>query len=125
MIKSLAHKRLCRHLSLTSPRRKDNSCGLDYVQAEEDLRQTSCSLGWDDTIVDGLYDVWGQFPEIVEISPESGVTKLFPSLEELKKIPFTPGDSREVCLPDLCSSRSRPNSSILLLRACPFAFTHT
>lgn len=55
-----------------------------------------CSLGWDDTIVDGLYDVWGQFPEIVEIAPDSGVTKLFPSLEELRKIPFTPGDSREV-----------------------------
>lgn len=51
--------------------------------------------------MDGLYDVWGQFPEIVEISPESGVTKLFPSLEELRKIPFTPGDSREVHLETL------------------------
>ena len=58
-----------------------------------------CSLGWNDTIVDGLYDVWGQFPEIVEIAPDSGVTKLFPSLEELRKIPFTPGDSREVHFP--------------------------
>lgn len=46
--------------------------------------------------MDGLYDVWGQFPEIIEIAPDSGVTKLFPSLDELKKIPFTPGDSREV-----------------------------
>ena len=36
-----------------------------------------------------------QFPEI---SPE-GVAKLFPSLEELRQIPFTPGDSREVSAP--------------------------
>ena len=50
-------------------------------------------------VVDGLYDVWGQFPEIVEIAPDSGVTKLFPSLEELSRIPFTPGDSREVPSP--------------------------
>jgi len=47
-------------------------------------------------VVDGLYDVWGQFPEILEIAPESGVTKLFPSLEELRRIPYTPGDAREV-----------------------------
>ena len=70
-----------------------------------------CSLGWDDTIVDGLYDVWGQFPEIVEISPASGVTKLFPSLEELRKIPFTPGDSREVCVTILYYfSKAEPNT---------------
>ena len=46
--------------------------------------------------MDGLYDVVGQFPEILEIAPDSGVTKQFPSLEELKRVPYTKGDAREV-----------------------------
>jgi hypothetical protein len=67
-----------------------------YIISSHGALLCGCSLDWDQTVVDGLYDVWGQFPEILEIAPDSGVTKLFPSLDELSRIPFTPGDSREV-----------------------------
>ena len=71
------------------------------------------SLEFTSTIPDGLFDVMGQFPEILKImpdpggsnqfpdytrmtSPGNGLVRYFPDLDDLSKISYTLGDAREV-----------------------------
>lgn len=50
-----------------------------------------CSLGYSDVISDGFYDVFGDFPEVVE------ATSVFPGpIDALQKVRTVPGDVREV-----------------------------
>ena len=53
------------------------------------------SLGWKDTIIDGFYMAYGDFPEVCD-------KDRFPALDDLKKVRTAEGDAREVsvsCLP--------------------------
>ncbi|GIL86941.1 hypothetical protein Vretimale_15526 [Volvox reticuliferus] len=52
------------------------------------------SLGYDDVITDGFYEVYGDFPEVCEGPHE------FPSLENLRKVRTGSGDVREVVVVD-------------------------
>lgn len=53
-----------------------------------------CSLKYEDTICDGVYDLRGRFTDLQPGSPEQ-----FPSLEELQMFIPGPLDDREVSLP--------------------------
>ena len=53
----------------------------------------TCSLNYDDTICDGVYDVRGDFPELCYAGG-----MCFPTLADLKTLQPTPNDDREVNL---------------------------
>ena len=64
---------------------------------------TCCSLNYDDVVCDGLYDLWGSFPELqtpneAPAGGAHGPSHHFPSLQALRNITFWEGDAREVCL---------------------------
>ena len=48
------------------------------------------SLNYEDKVVDGFYDLWGEFTQA------SDGNRQFPSLEALRRIRLPPGDRREV-----------------------------
>jgi hypothetical protein len=50
------------------------------------------SLDYADLVVDGLYDIWGEFPEFRSAEGESS----FPTLTDLKTLKPGPEDTREV-----------------------------
>ena len=53
---------------------------------------TPCgSLGYDELVCDGMYDVWGEFPELTGAEGQG-----LPRLAELRSLPAWPGDPREV-----------------------------
>lgn len=54
-----------------------------------------CSLDFVDTIVDGFYEVWGDYPEVVEPSE-------FPQLPALRNVRTADDDPREVRAGALC-----------------------
>lgn len=47
------------------------------------------SVDYDEHIMDGFYDVWGEFNEVLR-------SKRFPSLKALKRLRLEDGDLREV-----------------------------
>ncbi|KAK9832796.1 hypothetical protein WJX81_001956 [Elliptochloris bilobata] len=53
------------------------------------------SLGYDDLVCDGVYDAWGEFPELAGAGGQG-----LPSLAELRSLPAWPGDPREVVVLD-------------------------
>ena len=58
-----------------------------------------CSLNYDDVVCDGLYDLWGSFPELQapdQAGGPHGPAHHFPSLHALRNIAFWEGDAREV-----------------------------
>ena len=56
-----------------------------------------CSLNYEDVVCDGLYDLWGSFPELQAGGPGGAAPAgCFPSLGTLARIPFWHGDVREV-----------------------------
>ena len=65
-----------------------------------------CSLNYEDVVCDGLYDLWGSFPELQAAAPGQLPAGCFPSLDALSHIPFWQGDVREVLqfglTPDTC-----------------------
>lgn len=77
-------------------------------------RGQCCSLEYDDLIVDGVYDIWGEFREFR--SPEGQPT--FPTLMELAALKPGPDDMREVVLvnhdkdPGLCEAEERAAEAI-------------
>ena len=61
------------------------------------------SLNYEDCVCDGLYDLWGSFPELrCPAAPGAPPAGCFPSLGALARIPFWPGDVREVCRQPTC-----------------------
>ncbi|KAK9814388.1 hypothetical protein WJX72_005059 [[Myrmecia] bisecta] len=58
------------------------------------LCDTDC-LSYDDVVVDGFYDLWGDFPEVMDERRQ-----VFPSLAALRKVQVSPDDPREVVMVD-------------------------
>ena len=58
----------------------------------------ACSLNYDDPDSDGLYDLWGSFPELQAPNGAHGGPgeHHFPSLQALRSVPLWQGDVREV-----------------------------
>ena len=79
------------------------------------------SLNYEDCVCDGLYDLWGSFPELRAAGPAG----CFPALTALARIPFWPGDVREVRA-NLFAGRAGFRTAHLLssrkvfVRACPY-----
>ena len=46
---------------------------------------------------DGVYDPWGEFPEL-QAMHNATHARIFPTLSELRELPYVPGDHREVVL---------------------------
>ncbi len=78
------------------------ACGLSLTSACAVSMCQSCSLEYTEHIVDGLYEVFGDFPEVEELAGPSR----FPSLDALKRVQTAEGDQREVRRRVLSTGRS-------------------
>ncbi|CAD7695962.1 unnamed protein product [Ostreobium quekettii] len=75
--------------SFTSVRETAESLSAKYYYQQ--------SVGYEDRLVDGFYDCWGDFPEVVPSTSNGGISQ-FPPLRGLKKLQLPEGDLREVVL---------------------------
>lgn len=59
----------------------------------------ACSLEYEDVVCDGLYDPWGDFPEL----QPNECSRVFPSLADLRAVQSRENDTREVPVQPTCS----------------------